>query len=76
VQEAGATMPNFKGKSVKVARQALDSSTSLTVNDASGQDRFIIIESNWQVCSQDPAAGAKLDGQPVTLTAVKFGESC
>ncbi|MEV2216439.1 hypothetical protein AB0H86_34315 [Streptomyces sp. NPDC050997] len=75
-ESAGATMPDFKGKAVKVARQALDSSTSITVNDASGQDRMVLMESNWQVCAQEPTAGAKLDGQPVTLTAVKFGESC
>lgn len=75
-EAAGSTMPNFVGKSVKVARESLDSSTSLTVNDASGQDRWILVESNWQVCSTDPAAGAKLDGQPVTIEAVKFDESC
>ncbi|CAL9662678.1 hypothetical protein [Streptomyces sp. enrichment culture] len=73
---AGGTMPNFQGKAVKVARQALDSSTSITVKDASGQDRMVLVESNWKVCSQDPAAGAKLNGQPVTFTAVKFEESC
>lgn len=73
---AGSTMPAFRGKSVKAARAALDSSTSITVTDASGDDRFILVESNWQVCSQSPAAGAKLNGQPVKFTAVKFGESC
>ncbi|MFJ4032990.1 hypothetical protein [Streptomyces griseoluteus] len=75
-QAAGSTMPDFTGKSVNVAREALDSSTSITIKDASGQDRLILIESNWQVCSQEPAAGVKLDGQPVTFTAVKFGEAC
>lgn len=75
-EEAGSTMPDFTGKSVKVARQALDSSTSITVNDVSGQDRMVLVESNWQVCSTDPAAGTKLDGQPVTIETVKFGESC
>lgn len=74
--EAASTMPDFKGKAVKVARDALDGGTSLTVNDASGNDRFVLVESNWQVCTQEPAAGAKLDGQPVTLTAVKFDEAC
>jgi beta-lactam-binding protein with PASTA domain len=73
---AGGTMPNFHGKSVKAARQALDSGTSITVTDVSGEDRFVLVESNWQVCSQKPAAGEKLNGQPVTLEAVKFGESC
>lgn len=74
--KAGSKMPDFKGKSVKAARQALDSGTSITVNDASGQDRFVLMESNWQVCTQEPAAGAALDGQPVTFTAAKYGESC
>lgn len=74
--QVSTTMPDFTGKSVKVARESLESSTSLTVTDASPQDRMVIVESNWQVCTQEPAAGTKLDGQPVTLTAVKFGESC
>ncbi|AYN44042.1 hypothetical protein D9753_34740 [Streptomyces dangxiongensis] len=73
---AGGTMPNFHGKSVKAARAALDSGTSITVDDASSADRMILIESNWQVCSQQPAAGAKVMGQPVELTAVKYGETC
>ncbi|MFF4901255.1 hypothetical protein [Streptomyces sp. NPDC001068] len=72
----GGGMPNLKGKSVKAARDALDSSTSITTNDASGNSRFILVESNWQVCSQQPAAGAMLTGQPVTLDAVKFDETC
>jgi hypothetical protein len=72
----GSTMPDFKGKSVKAAREALDPSTSITVNDASGEGRIVVIESNWKVCSQAPAAGTKLEGQPVTLNAVKFEESC
>ncbi|WP_371643938.1 hypothetical protein [Streptomyces mirabilis] len=73
---AGGKMPDFADKSVKAARAALDSSTSLTVKDASGNDRLVLVESNWKVCTQSPAAGAALNGQPVTLTAVKFGESC
>ncbi|MFI8950087.1 hypothetical protein ACIGO6_26610 [Streptomyces sp. NPDC053750] len=75
-EEAGSTMPDFVGESVKVARQALDGSTSITVNDVSGQDRMVLVESNWQVCSTDPEAGVALEGQPVRLGAVKFGESC
>ncbi|GHH22643.1 Stk1 family PASTA domain-containing Ser/Thr kinase [Streptomyces gardneri] len=74
--QAGSTMPDFTGKSVKVTRQSLGTSTSLTVTDASPQGRMVLMGSNWQVCTQEPAAGTKLDGQPVTLTAVKFEESC
>jgi beta-lactam-binding protein with PASTA domain len=73
---AGGKMPDFEGKSVKAARAALDSSTSITVNDASADDRFVLVESNWQVCTQKPAADTALTGQPVEFTAVKFGESC
>ncbi|MFD6249248.1 PASTA domain-containing protein [Streptomyces roseolus] len=76
VAEAGSTMPDFTGTSVKVARQALDSSTGLTVQDASDEDRSVLVESNWQVCSQEPAAGTALDGRPVVLRAVKFDENC
>lgn len=74
--KAGATMPDFKGKAASVARAALDKGTSLTVKDGSGQSRMVLVESNWQVCSQDPAAGAELTGQPVALTVVKFTEKC
>jgi hypothetical protein len=72
----GTEMPALTGKSVKVARSSLDSSTSIDVKDASSEDRAILVESNWKVCSQKPKAGAKLTGQPVSLTAVKFEESC
>lgn len=75
-KKAAGTMPSFKGKSVKAARGALDSGTSITVKDATGQDRIIFLESNWQVCSQTPAAGSKITGQPVEFNAVKFEESC
>jgi hypothetical protein len=73
---AGGEMPRLTGKSVKVARLSLDSSTSISVKDASGEDRTILVESNWKVCDQVPRAGAKLTGQPVSFTAVKFEESC
>jgi predicted small lipoprotein YifL len=74
--EAAGKMPDFRDKSVKAARDALDPSTSITVTDASGQDRNVLVESNWKVCSQEPAAGAELTGQPVSFKAVKFEESC
>ncbi|MCK8675959.1 hypothetical protein [Streptomyces lichenis] len=72
---AGGTMQDFVGKSVKVARDALDSGTSITVTDAA-QGRMVLMESNWQVCAQSPSAGTALNGQPVEFTAVKFGEGC
>ncbi|TJZ59181.1 hypothetical protein FCH28_03535 [Streptomyces piniterrae] len=74
--KAGSVMPDLRGKSVKVARKAMDFNTSIAVKDATGQRRFIVMESNWRVCSQSPAAGTKYDGQPVAFQAVKFGEKC
>lgn len=71
----GGKMPDLAGKSVKAARGALDSGTSITVTDA-GEGRMVLMESNWQVCTQSPSPGAAINGQPVELTAVKFDESC
>ncbi|MFE9814067.1 hypothetical protein [Streptomyces sp. NPDC005773] len=71
----GGEMPDLARKSVKAARGALDSGTSVSVTDAGG-DRMVLMESNWQVCTQSPSPGAALHGQPVELTAVKFDESC
>ncbi|MYR93246.1 PASTA domain-containing protein [Streptomyces sp. ScaeMP-e83] len=74
-ETADGKMPSLVGKSVKVARKALDSSTSITVTDAA-QDRMVLMESNWRVCTQSPSPGVALNGQPVEFTAVKFEEDC
>jgi hypothetical protein len=37
---------------------------------------MLLMEPNRQVRGQDPAAGAALNGQPITFTAAKFEESC
>lgn len=71
----GGRMPDLAGKSVNTARAALDSGISLTVKDAA-EDRMVLLESNWKVCTQLPKAGTELNGQPVELTAVKYEESC
>ncbi|WP_431780567.1 hypothetical protein [Streptomyces chumphonensis] len=73
---AEGTMPDVVGESANVARDALPDNTSITVSDASGEERMVLVGSNWQVCSQEPAGGAPFDGEPVTLNVVKFEESC
>ncbi|WP_343240479.1 hypothetical protein [Streptomyces sp. SID14515] len=75
LESAGGRMPDLGGKSVKAARGALDSGTSVTVTDAA-EDRMVLLESNWKVCTQAPGPGVKLKGQPVEITAVKFEEEC
>lgn len=69
-------LPNLVGKSLKIARASLPAGSTIDERDASGRDRLIIVESNWQVCRQSPSAGTPYRGQPVSLGAVKFGESC
>ena len=69
-------MPDLTGKSLKVAVAALPSSTSITAKDISGRHRLVIIQSDWQVCSQAPAPGAQFNGQPVAFGVVKVGEGC
>ncbi|MET9883104.1 hypothetical protein ABZZ20_08035 [Streptomyces sp. NPDC006430] len=73
--EAAGSMPDFIGKSLKTARTTLPSNTSISVKDAA-QNRVVIQETNWKVCVQDPAAGTRLTGQPVSFTVVKFPEDC
>ena len=75
-EKASSTMPDFTGKSLRAARNSLDSSTSIQTEDAGASDRIILLESNWQVCAQSPKPGTKVAGQPVTLKAVKFDEKC
>ncbi|NGO42432.1 hypothetical protein [Streptomyces ureilyticus] len=75
-QATGSTMPGVEGKVVTAARRALGNRADITVTDASGLDRILLRESEWRTCTQQPAAGIKLDGQHVKLTAVKVKESC
>ncbi|MYS23518.1 hypothetical protein GA0115240_15344 [Streptomyces sp. DvalAA-14] len=73
--KAGRTMPDFIGKSLNSATASLPSNTSVGSTDAAGH-RVILLASNWKICTQSPAAGTPLTGQPVKFTAVKFGEGC
>ena len=42
--------------------------------DATGADRSQIIDSNWIVVSQDPAAGSPIGEGDARLVVVKIGE--
>ena len=72
----GDPMPSLAGRSLNVAIAALPASTSITARDVSGRGRLVIIQSNWQVCTQRPRPGVTFSGQPVSFGVVKFGESC
>jgi hypothetical protein len=73
------TMPDVVGMNLQDAQDALQDLGSYLMNqeDATDQGRLQIIDDNWVVCSQEPAAGtqySKLD--VVTLWSVKNGEDC
>ncbi|WP_327281287.1 MULTISPECIES: PASTA domain-containing protein [unclassified Streptomyces] len=72
---AGDTMPSFVGQGMKAVRAALPGNASITVKDAV-QSRMVLQESNWKVCTQNPAAGTPLTGQPVSFTVAKTEETC
>ena len=72
-------MPNVVGMVLQDAQDLLQSQGSYLMDqqDASGQGRIQVLDSNWKVCSQSPAAGRPLSASDiVTLRAVKLDESC
>ncbi|WP_092654378.1 PASTA domain-containing protein [Actinopolymorpha singaporensis] len=70
------TMADFRGRSLAVARAALPEDTSIEEVDGTGGGRAALLESNWRICTQSPAPGTRLHGQPVSFTVVKFTEGC
>lgn len=80
-EEEGSTftMPDLVGKNLQEAQNELQAlgSDVLEQEDASGQERSQIIDSNWKVCTQAPAAGQEVPtSTTVTLSSVKKDEYC
>lgn len=73
------TMPALVGANLQDAQdmlQALDSFL-LTQTDATGMERFQVLDSGWKVCGQRPRAGARVPiDKMVELFVVKLHESC
>ncbi len=73
------TMPDLVGDNLQDAQNELQAlgATELEQADATGQDRSQIVDSNWKVCSQDPAAGETVPvDRTVVLSSVKNDEDC
>jgi hypothetical protein len=73
------SMPDVVGMNLQEAQDSLQALGSYLMDqqDASGAGRVQVIDSNWQVCTQDPAAGTDADATTiVTLGAVKLDEVC
>ena len=72
-------MPDVVGMNLQEAQDLLQTEGSFFMDqeDASGEGRLQVDDSNWHVCTQDPKAGetaSKVD--LVTLNVVKIGEDC
>lgn len=73
------TMPDVVGVGLQDAQDGLQSLGSylLDQEDASGMGRMQILDSNWVVCEQSPAAGVEVSVDDlITLWSVQIGESC
>jgi hypothetical protein len=72
-------MPRLVGHNLQAAQDELQAHGSYLMDqqDASGLGRFQLLDSNWVVCAQNPAAGNRVPlDRIVTLSAVKLGELC
>lgn len=72
-------MPSLVGQNLQLAQDKLQAlgSYSLRQEDASGLERFAVLDSNWQVCRQAPKPGKRVSvDKTVTLWSVKLDESC
>lgn len=77
--EDAFVMPAVEGMVLQDAQDTLQALGSFLLDqqDASGMDRMQIDDSNWVVCSQDPAAGTESQlGAVVVLASVKLDETC
>ena len=72
-------MPALVGGNLQLAQDTLQAAGSYVLDqtDASGLFRVQINDSNWRVCTQDPAPGAVVPTDTmVTLGSVKLSETC
>ena len=69
-------MPDVTCMNLQVAQNAIQAAGVFfsRSNDASGQGRNQIVDSNWTVVSQSPAAGTPIGEGDAMLSAVKIGE--
>jgi hypothetical protein len=77
--EAKFTMPRVVGMNLQLAQDLLQSKGSYILDqvDHKGLLRFQVLDSNWKVCKQTPAAGKiVLASTVVTLSSVKLTERC
>jgi hypothetical protein len=75
-------MPDLVGSNLQDAQDQIQRMTGNPVfitrsHDATGKKRNQVVDSNWQVCSQNIAPGKHITAQSdIDFGAVKLGESC
>ncbi|GGQ27106.1 Stk1 family PASTA domain-containing Ser/Thr kinase [Streptomyces roseolilacinus] len=72
-------VPNFVGMGLQAAQDHAQEQGlfMLTSHDETGADRAQVLDRNWTVCSQDPAAGATVSAETtIDFGAVKLEETC
>jgi hypothetical protein len=76
------TMPDLTGNDLQGAQDAIQSLTNGAIfftdsHDASGQGRNQILDRGWQVCTQDPAPGSKINPDTnIDFGVVRETEQC
>ncbi|MFG1808552.1 hypothetical protein [Streptomyces sp. NPDC049040] len=76
---AVAAVPNLVGKGLQVAQDTSQAAGfyHLTSHDSLGRDRMQLLDRDWQVCFQSPAAGTSTAvTTKVDFGAVKLTEQC
>ena len=76
-------MPNEVGKVLQAAQDDLQAISGNPVFysdsvDATGADRFQVLDSGWQVCQQNKRPGAAIsqDDQSIVFRVVRVTEDC
>lgn len=72
-------VPRFVGMGLQSAQDAAEAAgfARLTSHDSAGRDRMQILDRDWKVCSQRPAAGTAVrTDTKLDFGAVKTGEDC
>ncbi|MCF3146406.1 DUF3761 domain-containing protein [Streptomyces platensis] len=78
-ESSTVTVPDYAGSNLQEAQDDAQGRGIylLESRDLSVRDRAQVWDRNWQVCGQEPAAGAEMaDTETLTFTVVKTGESC
>lgn len=73
-----AELPDLTGETLQAAQDTAQAAGfyGLTSSDATGAARMQLLDRNWQVCAQTPAAGSHPTDTIVDFSTVKLEESC